>query len=292
MIYKQLIPPPTNPEELQLYHGIRIIPAADPTFSTNLQRIMKADAILRTASNAPQLHNMREVFSRFYTTIGVENIEQILPLEPNPIPLDPITENMNILNNKAIRAEMWQDHASHIICHQVFAEQNKNQDFLPNILAHIREHLAFDYLIQMQQAMGIQLPPMEALQNPQIQNAIAMKAAEVAQTQGMVMDAEKPPEITEVAMAEVVQKDKASELKVSVDLQKVEAESYKAQLQHETEKMRIEAEKEMFEERMEMELKKMETQKEIAEEKNELERQRTEIIKREEQLKCESKSPL
>lgn len=282
MIHQKLVQFPSDPMEQQLYHSIRIIPAADPTFSINLQRIMKADAILRTASNAPQLHNMREVFSRFYTTIGVENIEQILPLEPNPIPLDPITENMNILNNKAIRAEMWQDHVSHITCHQVFAEQNKNQDFLPNVLAHIREHLAFEYLIQMQQAMGIQLPPMEALQNPQIQNAVAMKAAEAAQAQGMVMDAEKPPEITEVAMAEVVQKDKASELKASVDLQKVEAESYKAQLQHETEKMKIEAEKEMFEERMEMELKKMETQKEIAEERNEVEKQRSEIIKREE----------
>lgn len=282
MVYRLLVPPPTNPQEAQFHQGIRIIPAADPTFSTNLQRIMKADAMLRTAMNAPQLHNMREVFSRFYTTIGIENIEQILPLEPNPIPLDPITENMNILNNKAVRAEMWQDHVSHITCHQVFAEQNKNQDFLPNILAHIREHLAFAYLIEMQQAMGIQLPPMEALQNPQIQNAVAMKAAQVAQAQGLVMDDEKPPEITEVAMAEVVQKDKAAELKASVDLQKVEAESYKAQLQHETEKMKIEAEKEMFEERMEMELKKMETQKEIAEEKNEVERQRSEIIKHEE----------
>lgn len=282
MVYRLLAPPPTNPQDAELAKSIRIIPAADPTFSTNLQRIMKADAMLRTAMNAPQLHNMREVFSRFYTTIGIENIEQILPLEPSPIPLDPITENMNILNNKAIKAEMWQDHVSHITCHQVFAEQNKGQDFLPNILAHIREHLAFAYLIEMQQAMGIQLPPMEALQNPQTQNAVAMKAAEAAQAQGIVMDAEKPPEITEVAMAEVVQKDKASELKASIDLKKIEGDSYKAQLQHETEKMKIEAEKEMFEERMEMELKKMETQKEIAEEKNEVERQRSEIIKREE----------
>jgi hypothetical protein len=134
----------------------------------------------------------------------------------------------------------------------------------------------------MQQAMGIQLPPTEALRNPQIQNQIAMLAAEAAEAQGLVMDSEKPPEITEVAMAEVVQKDKASELKASVDLKKVEMESYKAQLQHETEKQKIKAEKEMFEERMDMELKKMETQKEIAEEKNELERQRSEIIKHEE----------
>ena len=109
-----------------------------------------------------------------------------------------------------------------------------------------------------------------------------MKAAEAAQAQGLVMDAEKPPEITEVAMAEVVQKDKAAELKASIDLKKIEGDSYKAQLQHETEKMKIEAEKDMFEERMEMELKKMETQKEIAEEKNEVERQRSETIKSEE----------
>ena len=282
MIYARLAQPSSDPQEIQLSESIRIIPAADPTFSTNLQRIMKADAMLRTAMNAPQLHNMREVFSRFYTTIGVENIEQVLPLEPNPVPLDPITENMNILNNKAVRAEMWQDHVSHITCHQVFAEQNKGQDFLPNILAHIREHLAFAYLIEMQQAMGIQLPPMEALQNPKVQNEVAMLAAQAAESQGVVMDSEKPPEITEVAMAEVVQKDKAAELKASVDLKKIEGDSYKAQLQHETEKMKIEAEKDMFEERMEIELKKMETQKEIAEEKNELERQRSEIIEREE----------
>ena len=72
------------------------------------------------------------------------------------------------------------------------------------------EHLAFAYLIEMQQAMGIQLPPMEALQNPKVQNEVAMLAAQAAESQGVVMDSEKPPEITEVAMAEVVQKDKAA----------------------------------------------------------------------------------
>lgn len=262
MLDKKLTPPSQTPEEQQLNGLIRIIPACDPTFSTNVQRIMKADAMFKIAASAPQLHNMREIYNRYYLSIGIENIEQILPPEQNPIPLDPITENMNILNNKAIKADIWQDHASHITCHQVFAEQNKNQDFLPNVLAHIREHLAFAYLIQMQQAMGIQLPPTEALRNPKVQNEVAMMAAQAAESQGLVMDSEKAPEITEVAMAEVEQKREATHMKAATDMQKVELEAYKATLSKEVELKKLEAQKEMADERnkTEIEANKIRTQ--------------------------------
>lgn len=251
----KLTPPPQNPEEQQLSGLIRIIPACDPTFSTNVQRIMKADAMFKIAANAPQLHNIREIYKRYYLSIGVENIEQILPPEQNPVPLDPITENMNVLNNKPVKAEIWQDHQSHILVHQAFAEQIANQqDLLPSLLAHIREHQALDYLVQMQLAMGQQMPDPEALQNPQVQNQIALQAVPASQAIQAVIDETKPPEITEVAMEEVAQKREAAHMKAATDMQKVELEAYKATLNKEVELKKLEAQKEIADERNKTEI--------------------------------------
>ena len=256
LLDEKLTPSPQSQEEQVLHESIRIIPACDPTFSTNTQRIMKADAMFRIAANAPQLHNMREVFKRYYLSIGVENIEQVLPPEPNPTPLDPITENMNLMTNKPVKAEIWQDHQSHILVHQSFAEQISNQqELLPSLLAHIREHQALDYLIQMQLAMGIQMPEQEQLQNPKVQNEIALQAVPASQQIKALIDETKPPEITEVAMEEVEQKREATHIKAATDMQKVELEAYKATLDKEVELKKLSVQKQIADERNETELK-------------------------------------
>jgi hypothetical protein len=73
--------------------SIKIIPVSDPSVESTTQRIMKAESLLKIASTDPQLHNMREIYTRVYQALGISGIDQILlpeNLEQNEeMPLDP-----------------------------------------------------------------------------------------------------------------------------------------------------------------------------------------------------------
>lgn len=244
---------------------IRLLPACNPALDSSTQRIIRSESVLKIASSYPQLHNMREVLSMLYKAMRVDNVDAILLPDNQPIPLDPVTENMNSLQGKPLKAELWQDHPAHIICHQVFAEQNP--DVAPVLMAHVKEHIALNYFIQMQMSMGMQMPTdQRMLSNPDIQNQIALKAAEVAAQQQQAAQQQKPPEPTEVMMAEVEQKREASHLKLEEAKMRTETEAFKAQLKFESEKEKIKAEQEMEQDRIDRDLEiahiKQPTQKE------------------------------
>ena len=60
---------------------IQIIPTSDPSTDSVTQRIIRAESILKIASGAPQLHNMRAIYQRVYQALGVQDIDNILPPE-------------------------------------------------------------------------------------------------------------------------------------------------------------------------------------------------------------------
>jgi hypothetical protein len=160
--------------------AIKIIPISDPASNSRIQRIIQAQEVLRTAETSPDLHNMRAVLQLNYQAQGLpsDEIDKILPSEEQEevLPLDPVTENINILMGKGVSAAIWQYHAAHKMVHGVFAEQHPELEAA--IMAHIQEHDAFEYLIKMQQLLGQELPSLEELQDPEIQNAIALALAQ------------------------------------------------------------------------------------------------------------------
>ena len=99
--------------------------------------------------------------------------------------MDPISENIAILTGKGAKASIEQDHQSHRIVHaqliQMLSQDPSKQNELAIAKAHDAEHQAFEYLLQMQMAIGMQMPDPQALMNPQIQNEIAMMAAQALQ---------------------------------------------------------------------------------------------------------------
>ncbi len=148
---------------------ISIIPISDPNLATSTQKMIKAEGILRLANGAPQLHDMREVYHEVYESMGIKDIDKILPPEKEAIPLDPITENMNAMEGKPLKAAMWQDHPAHNINHDVVInDPNTPPDVRSNLIAHRRTHDAMEYLKQMQQKMGQELPPLEEIINPEV----------------------------------------------------------------------------------------------------------------------------
>lgn len=242
---------------------IEIIPIADPASNSTVQRIMKAQAMMQLAMQAPDLHNMHEVFKLNYKAQGLDDkdIERILKPDPAEmeteiLPLDPVSENLNMKKGVPVKAAIWQAQAAHKMVHGIFAQENP--DLAPVIMAHIKEHEAFEYLIQMQQLLGIELPPLEQLQDPQIQNTIAMALA--SELEGSASSQEQPAPIDPNAllMADIEQKKAETAARERIANTKAETDIFKAQLDFEKEKAKIESNEDIAKLKSETELTKQE----------------------------------
>jgi hypothetical protein len=238
---------------------VKIIPIADPSTNSRIQKIIKAQEVLRTAEQSPDLHNMREVLRINYEAQGLsaEEIDKILPSEESEeiLPLDPITENINILSGKGVSAAMWQDHAAHKMVHGTFAQQHP--ELQAEIMAHITEHEAYEYLIQMQQTIGSELPPLEEIQNPEIQNAIALAAAKGLEETGQASQEENAPiDPNQLILADIQQKEEEVKAKERMSDKKLEFDTFKTQLDFEKEKAKIESNEDIAKLKAETELEK------------------------------------
>ena len=147
---------------------IDVIPVSDPNSSTMAQRIMQDQAALQLASTAPQLYNLSELHRQMLDVLGIQDAEDIVPTEDDMKPIDPVSENMNILKTDPVRAFMWQDHDSHIQVHLDAAQDPKMLEIVQNspkskqieasLSAHVLEHLGFKYRREIEKELGVELP--------------------------------------------------------------------------------------------------------------------------------------
>lgn len=160
--------------------NVDVIPVADPNVVSSTQRMVRAEGLVRMAQQFPQVHDLRATLANYYQEIGLDpdRVQAILPAPqqaPQARPLDPLTENMNVLVGKPVVAGDYQDHDAHIASHMPVAENN------PALQAHINEHLAFKMRQQVQLIIGQPLPPMGTPLPPQIENQIAVMVAQAMQ---------------------------------------------------------------------------------------------------------------
>lgn len=233
---------------------VRVLPVSDPNLTTSTQRILRAEGILRIAQTNPSIHDMRDAYYRMYLAMGVENIDRLLPPEKEAIPLDPVTENMNAFENKPLKAAVWQDHVSHMAVHQAALEQNP--DLEPQLGAHIGEHRAYHYYLEMQEAMQMEMPPLENLMDPKVQNAIALKATEAANKLKSEQEAKNPPPLdpNAVMMADIEARKESEQIKLKIAEMKTETDAFKAQMNMEIEKIKIESQESIAEAKNELDL--------------------------------------
>ena len=177
---------------------IDVIPVADPDAPSEAQRISRSQMVLQFAQMFPEQHDLREALNRMYASAGVEDPERLLRPPPQQAkPMDPVSENMSSLTGNPLNAAPYQDHDAHIKVHSSFMVNPlfaDNQQMLLALTAHMMEHLALKYHLEMQQAMGTELPPLGQQLPPEMENAIAIKAAQAADAilqQGMAEDIEQ-----------------------------------------------------------------------------------------------------
>lgn len=204
-------------------NNVDVIPVSDPNISSSAQRMMRAEALLRFATQAPELHNTQEAFRQMYIEMGIEpeRVEALLPNKQpqQAVPLDPLTENQNAMMGMPLKAGEYQDHDAHIAAHMPIAEQN------PNLQAHINEHMALKMRVQVQQIIGQPLPPPGTPLPPEIENEIAMAVAQAMQQLAPQYKPQAQPDpLVEIEAAKVTQRASSDQLKANVELEKAKME--------------------------------------------------------------------
>jgi hypothetical protein len=133
--------------------------------------VVQYQAVLQLAQQAPQLYDLAQLHRQMLEVLGIKNAKKLVKLEDDQLPEDPITENMNILNLRPVKAFLYQDHEAHIKVHmnamqdpkiaQLMGQNPQAQAIAASAMAHIQEHLAFAYKKQMEEIMGVPLPAEE-----------------------------------------------------------------------------------------------------------------------------------
>ena len=175
------------------YDMVDVIPVSDPNAATMAQKIATYQAVFQLAQANPQIYNMPLLHRQMIEVLGVKNAAKLVPIEDDMVPVDPITENQNLLTNKPVKAFIEQNHQAHIQVHMAAIQNPKIQQIVQGnpmaqqimaaAMAHINEHVAMEYRRQVEEMMGMVLPGEEANKEvpPEMADQIAIKAAQASQ---------------------------------------------------------------------------------------------------------------
>ena len=173
------------------YDMVEVIPVSDPNSATMAQRIMQYQAAIQLAQGAPQIYDLPQLHRQMLEVLGIKNAEKLVPIEDDMKPRDPVSENMAFLTGKPTKAFIYQDHAAHIAVHSsmmqdptIMAQMGQNpmaQQMQAAVMAHIAEHVAFQYRSQIEQRLGATLPAPNAELPEQVEVQLAKLVAQAAE---------------------------------------------------------------------------------------------------------------
>ena len=237
---------------------VDVLPVSDPNASTMAQRIMQYQAAMQLATSAPQIYNMPELHRQMLETLGIRNVEDIIPDTDDVKPVDPVTAVQNLINGKPVKAFSFQDHEAHIetvVAAQQNAdilkqlEQSPNQAaILANASAYVNEHLTMMFRKQVEEEMGIPLPPEGEPLPPEVEKRISDLVAEAAQRvaitsqakqqQARIQEQQQDP-LLQMKDREIAVKEADVQRKIAVDTAKIQLDAEKAENRDEIERERI-----------------------------------------------------
>jgi len=169
---------------------VDIIPVSDPNAATMAQRVVQYQAVIQLAQMAPQVYDMPLLHRGMLEVLGIKNAEKLVPLPDDQKPLDPVSENMNALKGKPLKAFAYQDHEAHIQVHmaaaqdpvvmQLIGQNPQAQAIMGAMMAHVAEHVGYAYRRRIEQQLGMPLPPEDEKLPPQVELALSGMMAQAA----------------------------------------------------------------------------------------------------------------
>ena len=173
------------------YDGrIDVIPVTDPNAASLSQRVVQYQAALQLAQQAPQMYDLPELHRQMLTVLGIQDPGKIIPNQDEKKPMDPVSENMAILSGKPVKAFLYQDHEAHIKVHmaamqdpkilQLVGQSPQASGIQAAAMAHIAEHIGFQYRREIENQLGVELPPPDAPLPEDIEVALSKLIADAA----------------------------------------------------------------------------------------------------------------
>ena len=228
------------------YDNVDILPVSDPNAATMSQKVVQYQAVLQLSQSAPQIYDLPYLHRQMIETLGIRNANKIVPSPDDQKPVDPVTENMNIMNGKPVKAFYYQDHEAHLQVHmmamqdpkimQIVGQNPQAQAIMAAGAAHIMEHVAFQYRKEIEKQLGANLPPMPDAEKDE---NFLPEAAEVQISQ-----------LAAAAAAKLLQKDQAEAQAAQaqqqaqdpvVQMQQMELQLRQQELQIESQKLQLNA---------------------------------------------------
>ena len=237
---------------------VDVLPVSDPNASTMAQRIMQYQAAMQLATTAPQIYNMPELHRQMLETLGIRNVEDIIPDTDDIKPVDPVTAVQNLINGQPVKAFPFQDHDAHIET-IVAAQQNPEvaasieqspnaQSIVANASAYVNQHLTMKFRNQVEREMGIELPPEGEAIPPDVEKRISELVAEAAQRVAITSQAKEQQEriaqqqqdpLLQMKDREIAVKEADVQRKIAIDTAKLQLDAEKAENRDEIERERI-----------------------------------------------------
>jgi hypothetical protein len=235
------------------YATVEVIPVSDPNSSTMAQRVVQYQTVMQMAQAAPQIYDLPQLHRQMIEVLGIKNADKLVPTDDDMHPLDPVSENMDILISNPVKAFMYQDHQAHIATHQAFMQdpmiaQTIGQNPLANQIngemqAHIAEHTAFMYRRQIEETIGAPLPaPNEEMpreletQIAQLQSKAAIQLTQQKQAQAAQAEAQQKQEDPIIQMQQQELQLKQGELQRKTQKDQADAQLDAARLELDTQK--------------------------------------------------------
>jgi hypothetical protein len=219
---------------------VEVIPVSDPNAATMSQRLVQYQAVIQLSQTAPQIYDMPKLHRGMLEVLGIKNADKLVPLPEDQKPRDPVTENMNMMNGKPVKAFGYQDHEAHIRVHmaamqdplimEIIGQNPQAQTIMAAAQAHIAEHVAFAYKQKMEQQMGVVLPDGEedipesiekqlSAAMPQAAAAVLGQSQQQVQQQQAEQQAQDP--VLQMRMAEL----EIKKQQVAIEQQKVQIDA-------------------------------------------------------------------
>ena len=233
------------------YDMVDVIPVSDPNSATMAQRIMQYQAVMQLAQQAPQIYDLPMLHRQMIEVLGIKNADKLVPVDDDMTPRDPVSENMAFLNGKPTKAFIYQDHDAHIAVHTsmmqdplLMAQIGQNpqaQKMMAEIQAHLSEHLAFAYRKQVEEQLGVPLPPPD---EPLPEAAEVMLSKLVAQGAKQVLAASKGKAAQQQAqqqMQDPIMQMQMQELQIRKQEADIKALKVKGDLQLKAEELSLKA---------------------------------------------------
>jgi hypothetical protein len=234
------------------YDDVDVIPVSDPNSATMAQKVVQYQAVMQMAQQNPQIYDMVELNRQMLEVLGIKNIGKLVPSAEDIKPKDPVTENMSIINGKPVKAFIYQDHEAHIAVHQAAMQDPKMSEIIGQnpqantiqaaAMAHINEHVAFQYRIEIEKQLGVPLPDMDK-ELPQemeveVSRMMAAAAAKLLQKDQAEAAQQQAQQAAQDPIVQMQQKElELKEREVAIKEQKLQldaaAQSEKSQIERE-----------------------------------------------------------